>query len=360
MFNLNNVRRSVVCVALLCAAAPLTASAFDLTLDGFGSAYYSQAYSSNVMPVGFSNKSVDFTDFSFVGLNINSKIDDKWSVAAQFLADPAHNNYSLFANWAYVQYSMDGWEGRAGRQAINVFSTSEHFFEHESVPFRTTPQIVFDVAPFDSFDGVTLAKSVDVGAEKLKVSVFGGNPKLNGANSNATFEPGLVGQNLLGAAAYLNGDGWLVHASASRVTATESTLQAHEQVYSLGYRFDKMNFVSWGEYVYTHSGDGTAFPGTATFMQSGRAGYVLVGYKLGDWMPRYTFAQASVTNILDAGKTTSHTIGVNYQVNPKMVAKAEFELDAINGSQGAFEDTWNGNTANTSGSAGYVGLDFTF
>jgi hypothetical protein len=365
MFNLNNVRKSVVCVALLCAAAPLTASAFDLTLDGFGSAYYSQAYSSNGMPVGFSNKSVDFTDFSFVGLNVNSKIDDKWSVAAQFLADPAHNNYSLFANWVYIQYSMDGWEGRAGRQAMNVFSTSEHFFEHESVPFRTTPQIVFDVSPFDSFDGVTLAKSVDVGAEKLKVSVFGGNPKVNGANANNAFEPGLTGQNLLGAAAYLNGDGWLVHGSASRVTANAAgfpaTLQAHEQVYSLGYRFDRFNFVSWGEYVYTRSGDGTAVA-NGSFNQKGKAGYVLVGYHLGDWTPRYTFAQASVLNGLasDTGKTTTHTIGVNYQVNPKIVAKAEFEIDSIDGSQGAFEDSWGGSTANTSGTAGYVGVDFTF
>jgi hypothetical protein len=82
MFNLNNVRKIALCVAVLCAA-PMTASAFDMTLDGFGSAYYGQAYSSNVMPVGFSDKSMDFTDFSFVGLNVNSKIDNNWSVAAQ-------------------------------------------------------------------------------------------------------------------------------------------------------------------------------------------------------------------------------------------------------------------------------------
>jgi hypothetical protein len=163
----------------------MTASAFDMTLDGFGSAYYSQAYSSNLMPVGFSNNSMDFTDFSFIGMNVNSKIDDKFSVAAQFLAkgptDVNHNSYSLFANWAYIQYvPMEGWEARAGRQAIPVFSTSEHFFEHEGVPFRTTPQIVFDVAPFDAFDGVSLAKSFDVGAQKLQVGLFGGNPLVNG------------------------------------------------------------------------------------------------------------------------------------------------------------------------------------
>jgi hypothetical protein len=256
---------------------------------------------------------------------------------------------------------MDGWSARAGRQAINVFSTSEHFFEHESVPFRTTPQIVFDVAPFDSFDGLTLAKSVDVGPEKLQVSVFGGNPKVNGANSNATFEPGLAGQDLFGAAAYLNGDGWLIHGSASRVTAMATGQQAHEQVYSLGYRFDRFNFVSWGEYVYTRSGDGSA-AALGSFNAKGKAGYVLVGYHMGDWTPRYTFAQASVLNGLasDTGKTTTHTIGVNYQVNPKVVAKAEFEIDSIDGNQGAFEDKWGGNTANTSGTAGYVGVDFTF
>jgi hypothetical protein len=59
MFNLNNVRKIALCVAVavLCAA-PITARAFDMTLDGFGSMYYSQAYSNNVMPVGFSSKTI--------------------------------------------------------------------------------------------------------------------------------------------------------------------------------------------------------------------------------------------------------------------------------------------------------------
>lgn len=365
MFNLNNVRKSVVlCVAVLCAA-PMTASAFDMTLDGFGSAYYGQAYSSNVMPVGFSNNSMDFTDFSFVGMNVNSKIDDKFSVAAQFLAkgpsDITHNSYSLYANFAYIQYTvMDGLDLRAGRQAIAVFSTSEHFFEHEGVPFRTTPQIVFDVAPFDAFDGVTLQKTMDVGAQKLMVGVFGGNPLVNGANNDASLETGLMGSDLLGAKAAFTGDGWLVHASASRETATAfaGAAQAHEEVYSLGYRFDKMNLVSWGEYVYTTSSDGTALA-QGSFNEKGKAGYVLVGYRVGDWLPRYTFAQASVQNGIDGGKTTTHTIGVNYQASAKVVAKAEFEIDSVDGSMGSFEDKWNG-TSSTSGTAGYVGLDFTF
>jgi hypothetical protein len=366
MFNLNNVRKIALCVAVavLCAA-PITARAFDMTLDGFGSMYYSQAYSNNVMPVGFSSKTMDFTDFSFVGLNVNSKLDDKFSVAAQFLAkgptDVNHNSYSLFANFAYIQYvPMDSWEARAGRQATPVFSTSEHFFEHFGVPFRTTPQIVFDVNPFDAFDGVSLAKTVDVGPEKLQVGLFGGNALTNGANSNGTFEPGLTGKNLYGAKAYLNGDGWLVHGSASTVTASSLGFQAHEQVYSLGYRFDRFNFVSWGEYVYTRSGDGSSV-GIGNFNQKGKAGYVLVGYHMGDWTPRYTFAQASVQNgfLSDSGKTTTHTIGVNYQASAKVIAKAEFEIDSVDGSQGAFEDKWNG-TSSTSGTAGYVGVDFIF
>jgi predicted porin len=142
------------------------------------------------------------------------------------------------------------------------------------------------------------------------------------------------------------------------VTTTEGTLQAHEQVYSLGYRYDKMNIVSWGEYVYTHSGDGTSFP-TANFAQSGKAGYVLIGYRVGDWLPRYTFAQASVTNIIDAGKTTTHTIGVNYQASAKVVAKAEFEIDK-GGTPVPFEDTISPLTSSTTGTAGYVGVDFVF
>jgi len=388
MFCKNPVRKIILIGAMYACSYPLSASAMDFSLDGFGSAYYGQAYSNNVLPYGFKDNSANFTEFSLIGLNIKSKIDDHFSFAAQLVAsgqsEIPNSNYSLFADWAYINYTpMDNLSIRVGRQRLPIFTASEYINEHIDLPFRVMPEIVYQISPFDSFDGVMVNQTIDLGEQKLQVGVFGGTPVLNiglqtsypalGVPLNYTYN----GADLLGAKVTLDGDGWRVRAQASRATQTlglnielpaalggsSSLFQAHQETYSVGYRYDKHNIVSWGEYVYATSPDGTNVPASSTttggpFVGKSKAGYVLAGYRIGDWMPRYTFAQASVQAGYTAGETTTHTIGVNYQASKKVILKAETEIDMVG--NGAYEVTLPNGAIMGNGVAGYIGADFVF
>jgi len=131
-----------------------------------------------------------------------------------------------------------------------------------------------------------------------------------------------------------------------------------------------MNIVSWGEYVYRHADNGTPNPhnGDSSFNKAD-GGYVLLGYRLGDWMPRYTFAHGeSVIALQPAANMASHTVGVNYSVSPKVVLKAEYEHTSIANNNGtdanaglvAGMTVQSGATPATSADSAYVGVDFSF
>ena len=256
MFKKNTVLKSLLLGGACISILPSISSAMDLTLDGFGSAYYGQSYSSNLLPYGFADTSANFTEFSLIGLNIKSKINDQFSVAAQLIATGStqgtNTNYSLFADWAYINYTpIDGLNIRAGRQRYPVFTASEYINEHEQLPFRVMPSIIYNLAPFDSFDGVSVTKTIDVGSNKLQLSIFGGDPVLNLALGTTYLGTGVPflrtadNSNLLGAKVTFEGDGFRLRAQASRSTVTSTSTvellptfggnssfyEAHEEVF---------------------------------------------------------------------------------------------------------------------------------
>jgi len=361
---------------LICSGA----YAADLSWDGFGSAFYGQTFSHDILPFGFQNNRPDFTDFSLFGLNVNAKLDDHWSAGAQLVglgdhtaaANPTGTNnitgalspvstFSIQASWAYVSYKTDeGTNFKLGRQRFPIFSASEYIYEHAKLPYRELPAVVFQMAPFVAFDGASISHEFDVGAGKVNVQVFGGTPIL------AIIPPagGVTSlTNLVGARINFEGDGWRIRGlaarSSSQSTANNGTVsQADSNYFSGGYRFDKYNIVSWGEYIFRNAPDGTPTP-LGTYLGNGKAGYVLGGYRIGAWMPRYTFAQANANlGAIGNGKTTTHTIGVNYQANEKIVVKAEYEL-TIPGPDGGYKTTPADPTVTGSnGNSVYAGVDF--
>jgi len=355
----------IFCGLLICSGA----SAADLSWDGFGSAYYGQALTYGLLPFGFQNNRPDFTDFSLFGLNVAAKLDDHWSAGAQLVALGDHtaaantptSTFDVQASWAYVSYKTDeGTQVRAGRQRFPIFTASESIYEHYELPFREMPAIVFQMAPFVAFDGVSVSHGFDTSVGKVNVQVFGGTPILAITPPNGGV---MALSDLIGARVNLEGDGWRIRAQASRASVqnTLPTLvsQGDNSYYSVGYRYDKNNIVSWGEYLFRHAPDGTITP-AGKFTGLGKSGYILGGYRLGNWLPRYTFAQANANlAAIGNGETTTHTVGVNYYVNPKTVIKAEYELDLVPDSGGGYRVTPIAPASSaTSGSAVYAGVDF--
>ncbi len=358
------------------------AESMDLSVKGFGSVYYGQAFDSGLLPYGFSNTKVDFTNFNLIGADLTAKLGNGFTFASEVVATGStgaqSTNYNVFTQWAMLSYQFsDGTSVKVGRQRFPIWTASEFINNHHELPFRVMPDVVYRVAPFNTFDGVSVSHSFDVGVGKLGFSAFGGTPLLD-VNLPSTITQAY--SNLFGARVGLEGDGWRLRAQASFTTAsltasaipvapgfttTGGTFGGHEQIYSAGYRFDKYNIVSWGEYAYTANPNGTpvaftAFPGGTghPFAARTNAGYVLGGYRIGDFLPRYTFAQATQDLGISApGKTTSHIIGLNYAMNQKVTLKGEYELDFVPNNQGATLGVTRTGT-NTVGKAVFAGADF--
>jgi hypothetical protein len=347
----------------------------DLSWNGFGSAYYAQALNADLLPYSFVDDRPDFTGFSRIGLNLSATVEERLTFAAQFVAlgrpVGTSDSFGLLAQWGYVNYvPVSGVSLRFGRQLFPALLASEYVRVGYLLPFREIPALVFNLLPFTRFDGPSAYRTIETGAGRLTVGVFGGTPLLD-VNATTTAASGLSFSfaNLLGAQATLDGAGWRIRAQASRFFSelkTSAPLSASdqegtEQNYSVGYRIDRSNFVSWGEYVFAQTPHGTRLASGGKFAERASGYYVLGGYRFGKWMPRYTFAKASESyHVLEDGEATSHTLGVNYQAGDQTVVKLEYERVRVPSSGGGYFVTRSPGGTATSGSAVYAGLDFIF
>jgi hypothetical protein len=345
----------------------------ELSWNGFGSAFYGQALNRQLLPPGFDNTRPNFTAFSLMGLNLGASIAEGFDFAAQLVAlgDPVGvaDSFGLISQWAYVNYKPTHQTSlRLGRQLFPPLLASEYVRIGYLLPFRQIPNNVFNLLPFTRFDGASVYQSLDVGVGSLTVGAFGGKALLD---INSALLPGLVFtfDNLVGAQATLDGTGWRVRAQVSRFlsrlqTSTPfpaSDRSGVEYSYSVGYRFDRFNVVSWGEYIGVRTPDGTDL-GSGKYADRGYAFYWLGGYRIGKLMPRYTFAKGSQNyNVTSNGSSMTHTLGLNYQAGQQLVVKAEYERDIIPNAQGGgYFVTQPGGATETSGDAFYLGVDFIF
>lgn len=360
-------------LALICATP---SHAIDFKVDGFGSAYYGQAISKDLLPYGFTNTNPDFTDFSLIGADLAAKFNDNWSAAAELIAEGQSGpqvNYTAFAEWAYLNWTpIEGLSIKLGRQRLPIWTASEYINVHYQLPYRTMPSSVYQLSPFAAFDGASVNETVALTDDmKASLQVFGGTPLLGvPTSSTATF----TGSRLLGGRVNFEGDGWRVRFQASRTNENivwgapysnffGTVNNANVTTLTAGYRFDKFGFVSWGEFGYIYSNDGTVLPAGSRFIDSGNAGYVLVGYHLGKFLPRYTYSQTNSNIGIETGKLTTHTFGVNWDANEHVVIKAEWELDVVPTPGGGPDLIVTQNSTSptgTSGSAFYLGGDFYF
>jgi len=362
-------------VALTCASS--AASAVEVKADGFGSLYAGKSFQPTVNPAGFTGSGFDFQHFSSIGSDVSVKLDNQFSVAAEFMATgevAPTTNFGNFVQWAYATWTpMKDLSVKLGRQRYPIWTASEFVNVHAQLPYRNIPQIVYKMAPFSTFDGASVGYGFDLGFAKMNVSVFGGNPVLD-YELPATIETTFT--DMYGARVNFEGDGWRARIQASRgdqhVRTMDTSgntvmyLRGTAEYYSLGYRYDKNNIVSWGEYMIEkgHSTDTVpTVPGTfggGKMLEKENGGYILIGYHMGDWTPRYTFAVADEHNGFDNNTVTEHNIGVNYKFSEVVTAKIDYEYYNLSnpGPLGSMTVTAS-NTA-TKAQAAYVGVDFYF
>lgn len=330
----------------------------EIAINGFGNLYGAQALNAHLLPIGFTNKNVDLTHFSSIGINLSTDISNDITFAAQFIATGGNaiaTNFSTFAQWAFVNYTpTDGTSIRLGRQLFPLWLPSEYIGVHYLLPYREMPAVVYALGPFKAFDGVAITQRFgDFSAE-----IFGGSPFLDATSLN-----GASMSNLFGAQLVLVGDGWKIRAMASKhyITATIGTVVAdgHTESYTAGYRFDKYNFVSWGEYGLFQTPDGTQMS-NGRLIGHGATGYILTGYHIGKFLPRYTFSKSVVNYGFPRQATDVHTIGVNYEIAPRASLKFDYDAIFVPDAGQSVNMTQLPATKDKRASAVYAGMDFIF
>lgn len=383
-------------IAAVAMGTSAVALAGGVEWSGFGSLYYSQAFDNNFLVGQARNNKPDYTTHSLLGLNVGSKISDDFSVASQIVmagSQAQSSNFNMFAQWAYLNYRpTDGLSVKVGRQLWPVLISSEYQRVHYLLPQSNIPNTVYGLLPFVSFDGVSANQTFNVGIGNLTVGAYTGNPKLNTG--------GIVGtdldfQSLIGGRVTLDGSGWRVHATANRifskvtintqqyvaptsVVTVTGTGATHSNVFSFGYRFDKFNFVSWGEATYSKATDNSTLPirtsaGTTVsnkkLFEKSYGGYVLAGYRVGAFLPSVTYAQgttylglpASATNSKYEGKTRSYIAGLSYAANDQVSVKAEYLRTYVPSIGGGWYDVVQSTKSTRKfGDAVKAGVDFIF
>ena|GEM_PF-2101565 len=368
------------------------ANASDVSWDGFGSVYYGQAFNKGLVPFGFTNGThADFTDFSLIGLNVHGHINDKLTFFGQLVAiggiaqtadyNSAGNivagNFQPFIQFAYLNYKMGELSIRAGRQGFPILMSGDSLRQTYGTPFRTKPTFIYNIPALSAYDGISFNYDWDLGFGKLGAAVFGGSPVNDFPYfTGETYHP----SDLVGGKVTLDGDGWRARVQASQYgsrlqyaapSGTTYDFSGTVRNLSLGYKFDKFNFVSWGEIAWFRTANGTNVTADSNLSALGmvngqyysayRGGYVLVGYRVGDFLPRYTYAQTDSSDATYPGRISSHTFGVNWEVMKNATIKVEYELDEVPHNTPPFiASAYNGAPAANQGSAVYAGVDFVF
>lgn len=393
-------------VATVAIGASLAAYADGVEWNGFGSLYYSQAMDNNFLVGGNANNKPNYTQHSLFGLNVGSRLSDEFSVASQIVmagGSAQATNFNMFAQWAYLNYRpMPGLNLKIGRQLSPFLISSEYQRVHFLLPQANIPGTVYGLLPFVSFDGASVNKTFDVGIGSLTVGAYSGNPKLN--------TPGVPGfdldfQTLTGVRASLDGSGWRLHATANRAFSkvtydansfgtsapvanvalnTKGTAKTNSNIFTFGYRFDKFNFVSWGEATYNKGLDKqnltltTRSAAAGTFITSSTkqlfekayGGYVLAGYRMGKFLPTVTYARGttylglpanSATNQKFEGQTTSYIAALAYQPHDQVIVRTEFLRTYVPSIGGGWQDVAQSSTSKRKfGDAVKAGVDFIF
>jgi hypothetical protein len=391
----------------------LPAYGVDFEWQPFGSAYYAQAFNKDAQPLGFSpNQNPQFTPFSLVGLNLKTQLSSDWYTFVQLVGDGANllyvqtPNFATFFQFGYLDYKpSEMFSFRMGRLGIPLWTAGENFRMAAQQPYRTKPPSIYNMTTFSALDGVSLTGKLFTDFGNVNLMIFGGLPVSDGA-----YPENYSARNMLGAKINFEGEGWKARIQVSRYTSysiysqtpwtnvgASSDFDANEGSYNstvdyvsgevgmtantvdvtAGWTFDKWGLVSWTEVGYfrtphphsiTPTQDAVAYYTlqAGTYYEAYAGGYTLIGYRFGDWLPRYQFARAISWDLQYPGAVSSHVIGLNYQFNKHIVIKAEYELDIFPaGNQFAdngvnyFSNLGSGQNP-TRASAIYAGCDFVY
>jgi hypothetical protein len=319
-------------VALLSASSLVSAQ--EINLSGFASAHVTQKLGGNSAPEYYSN-TTNYYNFTKFGLNIASKIDEKWAVQSQVLvagkrieAGSTEPQFGLYANWLFLAYRpTEKLRFKFGRQLFPAWLVSEYVDVGYMYPWTETPHAVYELSPFKSINGASSDYTFQLNdTHKMTVTVFGGQeniriPLAQGGNEDNKYGS-VVGSEV---AVVGNGYRFRVMGSNYKIESNDGTndyKNSSVNTVTTGFKYDKDSMLVYAEYGYKEgSSGGTPVAGASTFAKRAQAGYVTVGYWFNNILPHLTASTSTWNTGTVEGTQDLYSFGTNVKLNDNIIFK---------------------------------------
>lgn len=257
------------------------------------------------------------------GVQFNFRIFDEWNAVAQ-LVSKGVNTYQIEAEWAYLNWQVsDSLQFKFGRQRAPFYMLSEFLDVGYALPWTIAPLEMYNLTT-STVDGVSSTYSTRVGPTNFQWLVYAGSSQGEAKEQDASYESNeAIGTNLV-----MEIDTWLfrvgysvarLEASAESGGLADQFIQGvsgavnelgplygvvpnfsydpDDQVFdaryiSAGFTYDSGNLLVMGEIANLRLED--------SYQPAGDSGYIMVGYRIGKWMPHITFAKSQTDSKSDS------------------------------------------------------------
>ena len=285
---------SVACGLGLWGSLSVQAEDFPVKLNGFASA----GFVTGDMEADFFSgtdvisESATFGADNTIGLQISAEMNAHVSFTGQLLAKGVVEGYNLEAHWAFVDYHpRHDFSVRAGRLVLPIVMGSEYLDVGYAYPWVRPPAEVYSGIPMTSYSGVDILYTLDIGDANLVFQPYVGSlPPTNsvgfemdvqlglGLNTSLQFEYGSLRAHVM-----------KVNDAVASTSGGGLGFGMDAQLVALGADLEFANVVFVSEYM-AKEFDFSGIPGFSTV--EGEAWYVMLGYRMGKFLPHITFASA--------------------------------------------------------------------
>ncbi len=315
-----------------------------ISLNGFGSAY---TYYNNTSEPSVSIDKGNWHRFSKIGINFAGQLTENSSAHLQAIASgddsgDANSIWKLHADYAFLKIQLHpNCKLQLGRQVFPIWLSSGYRDVGIELPFAKQPNLTSEISSFKSFNGASVAASMNGSLGKSTLRFYTGEEKSNALEVVSTTtdysNPQLQFKNILGTNFSFENESWNFNASFYTL---EIDLQTQGNNPPPGYRdaplaaleVSKTDMISIG---LSYTSDRFLFVAehgffnfkSQLFGKIKKAGsYILLGLPLGNFMPRYTAGWSEVKHESeDAVGGLVQNLGLNYRFNENILFKAEYE-----------------------------------
>ncbi len=309
----------------------------------------------------------DFQNESLAAIQFSANITDNMGATIQLIAQKDEAGDDIRMEWGYVYFdATDELRFLAGRIRPSLFLYSDYLDVGYAYNWVTPPSEVYDQVNISNLDGVSASYNLEVGDNTITTTIYAGNSSDDKVNPmyerEITADSSLLDldfDNIIGGEISISNDYAKLRAGYIQAKATENTYKnalpdelkqdkSGAQFYGVGLNIDYEDIIFASEYIVREM-DETAAPDISAY-------YGMIGYKIGDFTPSYTYAvadsdyekssssipgvyaQVNTIRALNLDDRKSHTIGIRYDVNAKAAVKLEYNRAEVTHS------TYNGMT----------------